>query len=407
MHLTPRRERWLLITLAGIQFTHILDFMIMMPLGPEFIRLFGIDEGQFGWLVSAYTLSGGAAGLIASTFIDRFDRRNLLLMLYALFALATLACGLAPTFGFLMAARIAAGLFGGVLGAMVQTIVADVVPFERRGRAMSVVMTSFSAATVAGVPAGLLLAAHWGWHAPFFAIAGVCLPLLVLAAATFPALNQHMAASAGSGHSTGKRIGDVLADPDAQKTFVFSALLMGSGFTVIPFISLFMQFNMGFSATQIPLVYLCGGIGTLLTARWFGRATDARGKVPVYRLMAMLVMVPLVAITVVPRSELWVHLLISTALFVSMSGRMIPGMSIISSAVRPQHRGTFMTLNASVQSAAMGIAAWVGGHLIQRNPQGLIEHYWMAAAVGVLMSIAAIWWVGKLTLYTSVPRTAA
>jgi predicted MFS family arabinose efflux permease len=123
--------------------------------------------------------------------------------------------------------------------------------------------------------------------------------------------------------------------------------------------------------------------------------------------MAMLVMVPLVAITVVPRSELWVHLLISTALFVSMSGRMIPGMSIISSAVRPQHRGTFMTLNASVQSAAMGIAAWVGGHLIQRNPQGLIEHYWMAAAVGVLMSIAAIWWVGKLTLYTSVPRTAA
>ena len=159
--LSPRRERWLLLALAGIQFTHILDFMIMMPLGPQFRALFGITDAQFGVLVSAYTLAAGASGLLASAYVDRFGRRNLLLAMYGLFGLATLACGLAPGYLALMAARIAAGAFGGVLSALIQTIVAEVVPFERRGRAMAVVMTSFSVATVAGVPLGLWMAARF------------------------------------------------------------------------------------------------------------------------------------------------------------------------------------------------------------------------------------------------------
>jgi predicted MFS family arabinose efflux permease len=159
-------SRW-----QGIQFTHILDFMIMMPLGPQFTVLFGITDAQFGLLVSAYTLAAGASGLAASTYIDRFSRKRLMLTLYVLFALATLACGLAQGYAALMAARIAAGVFGGVLSALSQTIVGDVIPFERRGRAMGIVMTSFSVSTVAGVPLGLFLAAHLNWHAPFFGIA--------------------------------------------------------------------------------------------------------------------------------------------------------------------------------------------------------------------------------------------
>src|SRR6478735_4048020 len=189
--LPPRRELGLLLTLAGIQFTHILDFMIMMPLGPQFRALFGISDAQFGLLVSAYTLSAGASGLLASTYIDRVGRKRLLLTLYPLFALATLACGLAPGYALLMAARIAAGLFGGILSALSQTIVADVVPFQRRGRAMSVVMTSFSVSTVAGVPLGLFLAAHFSWHAPFFGIATLCALLTLTAAVTLPKLDAH------------------------------------------------------------------------------------------------------------------------------------------------------------------------------------------------------------------------
>jgi len=190
--LSRRRELWLLFTLAGIQFTHILDFMIMMPLGPEFTTLFGISDAQFGLLVSAYTLAAGASGLLASTYIDRFGRKRLLLTLYALFALATLACGLAPTYAALMVARVAAGVFGGVLSALCQTIVGDVIPFERRGRAMGIVMTSFSVSTVAGVPCGLFLAAHLGWHAPFIAIAALSMLLAAFAASTLPTLDDHL-----------------------------------------------------------------------------------------------------------------------------------------------------------------------------------------------------------------------
>lgn len=168
--LSRRRELWLLLTLAGIQFTHILDFMIMMPLGPQFTKLFAISDASFGLLVSAYTLAAGLSGLLAATYLDKFDRKKLLLVLYALFGSATLACGLAPDYPSLMSARVLAGVFGGVLSALTQTVVADVIPFERRGRAMAIVMTSFSVSTVAGVPAGLFLAAHLSWHAPFLAL---------------------------------------------------------------------------------------------------------------------------------------------------------------------------------------------------------------------------------------------
>lgn len=403
--LTPRRELWLLFTLAGIQFTHILDFMIMMPLGPQFTTLFGISDAQFGLLVSAYTLAAGFSGLVASTYIDRFGRKRLLLVMYGLFGLATLACGLAPTYGSLMAARIAAGVFGGVLSALSQTIVGDVIPFERRGRAMGIVMTSFSVSTVAGVPLGLFLAAHLSWHAPFFGIAALCGVLALFAALTLPVLNNHLRGANRPTVLGG--IGTVLADRNHQKAFVFSALMMFTGFTVIPYITIYMQANAGVRADQIPYVYLCGGVVTLFTARWFGRMTDRRGKAATFRLLSVALILPLVATTLVQGTPLWVVLVISTLLFACMSGRMIPGMAILTSAANPQLRGTFMTLNAAVQSASMGTATFVGGLLIGRDAQGRVEHYWMAAVVGTVASVLALWMAGKLKLYGAPGATAA
>ncbi len=256
-HLTPRRERWLLFTLAGIQFTHILDFMIMMPLGPQFTALFGISNAQFGLLVSAYTLSAGLSGLMAATYIDRFSRKRLLLVMYALFGLATLACGLAPDYVWLMVARVAAGLFGGVLSALSQTIVADVIPFERRGRAMSVVMTSFSVSTVAGVPLGLFLAAHLSWHAPFFGIAALVGLLSLGAWQTLPRLDAHL--HHPERVSVWRGIGQVLAEGNHLKAFGVSALMMFAAFTVIPYITIYLQSNAGMQTAEVPWIYLCGG----------------------------------------------------------------------------------------------------------------------------------------------------
>ena len=394
--LSPRRELWLLITLAGIQFTHILDFMIMMPLGPQFRALFGISDAQFGLLVSAYTLAAGASGLLASTYVDRFGRKKLLLTLYVLFGLATLCCGLAPSFALLMAARVAAGLFGGVLSALCQTIVADTIPFERRGRAMGVVMTSFSVSTVAGVPLGLFLAAHFSWHAPFFGIAALSGLLVAMAALTMPRLDHHLQ---GVRPSTWSNLSQVLADRNHQKAFALTALMMGAGFTVVPYITLYMTANGGVHPEQVPYIYLCGGVMTLFSARWFGRATDRLGKVRTFRWLALGAVVPMVGVTLVGGLPLAAILVVTTLMFIFMSGRMIPGMAIITSAAEPRLRGTFMTLNSSVQSAGMGIAAFVGGQLISRDAQGLVHNYWQAALVGALSGCAAAWLAPRLTLH--------
>jgi predicted MFS family arabinose efflux permease len=396
-HLTPRRERWLLLTLAGIQFTHILDFMIMMPLGPQFTALFGISNAQFGLLVSAYTLSAGLSGLMAATYIDRFSRKQLLLGMYTLFGLATLACALAPDYLWLMVARVAAGLFGGVLSALSQTIVADVIPFERRGRAMSVVMTSFSVSTVAGVPLGLFLAAHFNWHAPFVGIAALVGLLALGAWQTLPRLDAHL--HHPERVSVWRGIGQVLAEPNHLKAFAVSGLMMFAAFTVIPYITIYLQSNAGMQASEVPWIYLCGGVATLLSARYFGRLTDRVGKVRMFQRLALAVTVPLMATTLSQGLPLWGLLVISTLLFTVMSGRMIPGMAMISSAALPRLRGTFMTLNSAVQSASMGLAALVAGLIIGRDAQGQLTLYWVAGLLGVVASLLSVWLAGHLRLH--------
>ena len=403
-HLTPRRERWLLLTLAGIQFTHILDFMIMMPLGPQFTALFGISNAQFGLLVSAYTLSAGFSGLMAATYIDRFGRKQLLLSMYSLFGLATLACAFAPDYVWLMVARVAAGLFGGVLSALSQTIVADVIPFERRGRAMSVVMTSFSVSTVAGVPLGLFLAAHFNWHAPFVGIAALVGLLALGAWQTLPRLDAHLYHPERV--SVWRGIGQVLAEPNHLKAFAVSGLMMFAAFSVIPYITIYLQTNAGMQAAEVPWIYLCGGLATLLSARYFGRLTDRVGKVRMFQRLALAVTVPLMATTLSQGLPLWGLLAISTLFFTVMSGRMIPGMAMISSAVEPRLRGTFMTLNSAVQSASMGLAALVAGLIIGRDAQGQLTLYWVAGLLGVVASLLSVWLAGHLRLHGA-PAQAA
>jgi predicted MFS family arabinose efflux permease len=403
--LTPRREFWLLLTLAGIQFTHILDFMIMMPLGPQFRQIFSISDAQFGLLVSSYTFSAGVSGLLAAFYVDRFGRKKLLLILYTLFALATLACGLAPTYEALMAARVAAGVFGGVLSALSQTVVGDVIPPERRGRAMGIVMSSFSISTVAGVPLGLYLAAYFNWHIPFFAIAGLSALLVIVAWQTLPAMRDHLKAARTV--SPLANLISTLQNRDHQLALLFTFLMMFVGFVVIPYITLYTTSNGRLNAQQIPYIYLCGGIATLLSARWIGRATDARGKVRMFRALALLTIIPVVGMTVSAPLGFYGILCASTLFFVFMSGRMIPGMAIVTSACNPPQRGTFMALNSAAQSLGMSVAAFVGGLIISRDAQGWVLNYWGNALVGVAASLITWWLVGKLRLDWSVSSAAA
>ena len=400
-HLTPKRERWLLLTLASIQFTSVLDFMIMLPLGPHLTALFGISAGEFGFLVSAYTFAAGLSGLLAATYIDRFGRKRMMLTLYPLFGAAALACSMAPTFAWLMLARVASGFFGGVLMALSQTIVAEVIPFERRGRAMGVVMTSFSVATVAGVPLGLFLASHFNWHAPFLAIALMVSVCAFGAVKTLPSLKGHLAShtSGDSAPSLLSNLRWVLVDPNHLRAYAMSSSMVFAGFVVIPYITLYLQGNAGFKPEQVPYVYLTGGICTLISARFIGHWSDRAGKAYAFRRLALLMPSPLLALTLSADLPMVGVLLVSSMLFVVMSGRMIPGMALIGASADPRRRGSFMTLNSAVQSLAMGLAALVGGQILGRDGNGHLTHYWMAAILGGGASLMSFVLASKLRLH--------
>ncbi len=397
--LPPAKERLILLTLAGIQFSHIVDFMMMMPLGPMLTQSLGIGPAAFGLLVSAYTFSAGASGLLATTYIDRFDRKRLMLVMFGLFALFTLLCGLAPNFALLMAARMGAGFFGGILNAMTQTIVADVIPFERRGRAMGVVMTSFAVGTVAGVPTALVLANHWGWPAPFVVLAGISVGLWGLAAFTLPVLNRHT--QAVREQKVWTVIARTIRDNNHQRALWLTATMMFASFCVIPYITLYYQNNGILTTSQLPYVYLCGGVATLLTSRWIGAMSDRVGKLTVFRRMLLLSLIPLMATTLMQPWGLAVALLVSTLFFIAMNGRMVPGMAMIASAANPGLRGTFMTLNGAVQSAAMGVASVVGGLIVTPTADGRLAHYWHAGLLGVAVSGVTYWLAGRVRMHDS------
>jgi len=399
--LTPQREKYFLLTLAGIQFSHILDFMIMMPLGPILMREFGITTHQFGLLVASYSFSAAVSGLLGATFVDRFERKRLVLTIFALFGLATLACAIAPGYLTLLVARGLAGVFGGVMGAMVQTMVGDVIPFARRARASGIVSTAFSLSTVAGVPLSLWLANHLQWRAPFVFIAVLVMLFIFVGARVLPELRHHISAEKQS-HPFAAMFA-VLRDPNHLRALLFSALIIFSGFTVIPYITVYAVGNVGISQHDIPFVYLAGGAATLFTARLIGRWADLRGKVRIYRLIAFAALVPLIVVTHIGTAPLWMWLLCTTAFFVLISGRMIPAMAIITSSAQPRLRGTFMSLNATIQSLAMGLATTLAGFIITQDSTGKFIHYQSVGYVAVTANLIAIWFVSRIVMHDQHP----
>ncbi len=395
--LTPQREKYFLLTLAGIQFSHVLDFMIMMPLGPILMREFGIGTHEFGLLVASYSFSAAISGFLGATYVDRFERKRLLLTIFALFGLATLACAIAPGYVTLIVARGLAGTFGGVMGALVQTMVGDTIPFARRARASSIVSTAFSVSTVAGVPLSLWLANHLQWRAPFFFIAALVVAFIVVGVRFLPELRHHISAEKQA-HPFAAMFA-VLRDVNHLRALLFSSLIIFSGFTVIPYITVYAVNNVGISQHDIPFVYLCGGAATLITARLIGHWADLHGKVRVYRQIAAAAMLPLLVVTNIGSVPLWLWLLFTTPFFVLISGRFIPAMAVVTSAAQPKLRGTFMSLNATVQSLAMGLATALGGFIIAQDNAGKIIHYQTVGYVAITANLLAIWFVSRIVMH--------
>ena len=395
--LSPRAERLFLITLAGIQFSHILDFMIMMPLGPILMNTFGIGTHEFGLLVASYSFSAAISGVLAATFVDLFERKRLLLISFVLFALSTLACGLATNYAMLMVARGLAGAFGGVMGAMVQTMIGDVIPYARRAKASGLVATAFSISTVAGVPFSLWLANLVNWRAPFIVIAALSLVFILVGLRILPELRHHLNKEQRS-HLFSASFA-VLGDANHLRALLYSALIIFSGFTVIPYITVYAVNNIEISQQNIPIIYLAGGAATFFSARFIGYWADKYGKVEIYRAVALATIVPLLLVTHLGVVPLWLWVTCTTIFFVLVSERMIPAMAIISSASQPNLRGTFMSLNGTVQSLAMGLATTLAGFIITLDGAGKIVGYQNVGYVAVAANLLAVVFVSRIVLH--------
>ncbi len=285
------RELLLLLTLAAMQFTHVLDFMIMMPLGPQFMRILALDPQHFAFLVSAYTFAAAASGFVAAFWVDRFGRKRALLAMYAGFIVATGLCGLAPNYPLLLLARIIAGVFGGIIGALIMTIVADVLPYSRRARGTALVASAFSLAAVLGVPLGLWFAAQYSWRMPFLALAGLSVAVGALAWRVLPPLDAHVL-SAPRRHPVAQ-LRAVFGVRNHLTSFAFIVALMLSIFSVVPFIAPYYVANVGIAEADLPTIYFAGGLTTLFTAQVIGYLADRFGKKRVFTVVALLSFVPI------------------------------------------------------------------------------------------------------------------
>ncbi|HEX4984802.1 MAG TPA: MFS transporter [Burkholderiales bacterium] len=383
-----RTERRLVAVLAAVQFTHIMDFMIMMPLGPQLMRVMHITTPQFGLLVSAYTLTAAVASLAIAFHADRFDRRRTLLWLYAGFLLSTLLCAVAPGYGALLAARAVAGAFGGVAGATVHSIIGDAIPEQRRGQATGVIMSAFALASIIGVPIGLVLAARFSWRAPFALLALVSLAVLAASAKTLPPMRGHLVE--GVAHRPLGQIRAVVGAANHVRAFVFMFVLMFAGFSVIPFISPYMVSNVGLKETDLPYLYLFGGMATAFTSRFIGRLADRHGKQQTFTAIGLISIAPLLITTNLPPVPVWVAICASVIFMVFVSGRFVPAMALVISSVPPRLRGGFMSVNAAIQQLGLGLASMLAGFIIGHADDGTLTRYWLAGLVAVAATLTAI-----------------
>lgn len=392
----PINEKKLILVLAGSHFCHIVDFMIMMPLGPQIVTDFGVDTSSFGLLISAYTYSGAFSAIAVALILDRIPRRTVFLVIFSAFIVSAIACAASQSYGQLLLARILTGAFGGVMGAVIHTLSGDFIPFERRGKAAGLILSAFSIASVLGVPLSLGIANLVGWRASFLFISLLGAILFVYAFSLVPTAVSHRSDQGVDGKaSTSPMTGlneylnsffSMFSQPNVLRSFALSMTVLFTSFIFIPYITLHLVNNIGVSSSSIPFVYLFGGAATFFTSRLLGAAADRYGKLETFRWVCLVSIVPLVLLPNLGPHSLLIVLLVTTIFFVFVSGRMVPLSASLISVTRPEYRGRFMAVNSSAQQIAMGTAAWLGGLILQ----GVENGYFLVSVISVMTTILAI-----------------
>jgi MFS transporter, DHA1 family, inner membrane transport protein len=385
-----RKELLILFTLALVQFTHILDNMIMMPMAPNLKKTMDITTQGFGFLVSSYGIAAFFSAIAATFFIDRFDRKKVLLFLYVGFLLGTFSCAFAPTYNFLIGSRIFTGIFGGIAGSVILSIIGDVIPFEKRARGMGILMSGFALASVAGVPLGIFLSEKYSWHAPFFLVAFIGVFVLVAAYLFIPNVTNHL--KGPHNHSIFHLYAQVLKDRNLVWGLLFSICVVSSHFAIIPYISDYMVNNQGFSMKgDLIYMYIIGGVLSSVCAPMIGKIADKTGRYKVFAVLSLLACFPLFAISNFSSTAFIVLILVSSTFFIFSGGRMVPAQAMITSVVTPHLRGGYMSLNSAMQQLTVGLSTLIGGLIIYNDEAKKLHNYPYVGFIGIGFALLSMW----------------
>ena len=368
-------QKFVLGALAFLQFTIILDFMIISPLGVAVMPALKITPAQFGTVVSVYAFAAGVSGLLAAAFADRYDRKKMLLFFYTGFVIGTLFCGLAWSYELLLFARMFTGLFGGVIGSVVMAITTDLFPLEARGRVMGILQTSFAASQVLGIPIALYFSNHWGWQAPFLMIVAVAVGVGCIIFLRLQPIDSHLRVQGQGEGGPFSHLTKTLSNPRYFVAFALTALLSTGGFMLMPFGTAYLVNNMGIAQTQLPMIYLLTGIASIFIGPLVGWAADTYGKFVVFMFGAISSLVSVIFYTHLGVTPMWGVVVINIWLFVSIFSRMIPAQAITSAVPALTDRGSFMAVSSSLQQISGGIAALIAGSIVAQNSDGSVGNF--------------------------------
>ncbi|MCO4292592.1 MFS transporter [Solitalea sp. MAHUQ-68] len=399
-HTFSRYQIFVIAILAILQFTIILDFMVLSPLGPFLMKELNMHASQFGLVVSAYAFSAGISGLLAAGFADKFDRKRLLMFFYMGFILGTALCAMAPNFGFLLFARIVTGIFGGVIGSISFAIITDLFKMEVRGRVMGFVQMAFAASQVLGLPIGLVLANHFGWHAPFWMIAGFGVVLGMVMLVYLQPVNEHLKLKR-SEHNAFKHLSQTISQPNYLKAFLGTTLLATGGFMLMPFGSAFSTHNMGVPIEKLSLLYFVTGIFSMILGPLSGKISDKIGKYKMFVIGSIISIIMVAIYTNLGVTPLWTVIGLNILLFAGISSRMISASALMTAVPKAQDRGAFMSINSAIQQISGGIAATVAGLIVVEAKDGKLENYNVLGYVVIIAMVIAIgmmYFINKLVM---------
>ena len=397
-----RYQSLLIALLAFVQFTVILDFMIMSPLGAIIMPALNITAGQFGVAVSAYAFSAGISGILAAGFADRFDRKRLLLFFYLGFTAGTALCALAPNYHVLLIGRIVAGLFGGVMGSIVLAIITDLFALRLRGRVMGFVQTAFAASQVLGIPVGLFLSNHWNWHVAFGALVGLSIAAIAAISLVMRPVNAHLLLK--QDNNAFQHLIATLGQPRYTLAFGVTTLLATGGFMLMPFGSAFTVHNLGIDIVHLPTIYLISGLFSIFTGPLVGRASDSFGKFPVFVFGSAVSIVMVLIYTHLGQVSLTTVIIVNVLMFVGIFSRMIPSQALISAIPEPSQRGSFSAVSASLQQLSGGLGSVLAAAIISQNADGSLRHFDQLGYIVVTTSIVSL--IAMYFVQKSVARQA-